>query len=526
MAVVQISKIQVRRGKKTSNSGVPQLSSAEFAWAVDTQELYIGNGSVTEGAPYVGNTKIITEHDNILSLGNGYQFAADDPAINSVVSRSLQSKLDEYVSVKDFGAVGDGVTDDTVAFQTALNRLFRNVNVNYKKTLIIPNGIYFLDPMSPNPLAIPDGAIIRGETQNHAIINIGSANILTETATGLGATSFTSGNRPKNIQIANLTIQRTTGSLVLTGVADSILLGVKFVGTYVLGNTVSNLDTEPPAIFWNNTLAGTAVDNLKLQQCTFQGVSVAVRCLQSAVFDTRVKFEDCKFFVCNTGIYIAGVSGQGNHWQITDCDFEEIAANAFLSPYGYNTSIKRCNFKNCGTTTFNAANPTSTMISFGEAVDNNVIDCSSDRQQAAGIVSSDTIGYYSEVSSATNVNFVDRNTSLIYLSDAARPLAVFSAYSSFIVINYRLELSNFNRFGQLWISINVDRTQATITDQYQYSPLFISSTGGAMMTNFQFSVALKDNLSLSGIDTLVLYYQNPIATGNTGTISFDVGYGV
>ena len=45
MAVVQISKIQVRRGQKNSNSVIPQLSSAEFAWSVDSQELYIGNGS-------------------------------------------------------------------------------------------------------------------------------------------------------------------------------------------------------------------------------------------------------------------------------------------------------------------------------------------------------------------------------------------------------------------------------------------------------------------------------------------------
>ena len=69
MAVVQISKIQIRRGKKNSDSGVPQLSSAELAWAVDTQELFIGNGSVAEGAPQVGNTKILTNNDNILELG-------------------------------------------------------------------------------------------------------------------------------------------------------------------------------------------------------------------------------------------------------------------------------------------------------------------------------------------------------------------------------------------------------------------------------------------------------------------------
>jgi hypothetical protein len=92
VAVVQISKIQVRRGQKNSNSGVPQLSSAEFAWAVDSQELFIGNGSVLEGAPYVGNTKVLTEHDNILELASSYQFASDDTAITLSVSRSLQSK--------------------------------------------------------------------------------------------------------------------------------------------------------------------------------------------------------------------------------------------------------------------------------------------------------------------------------------------------------------------------------------------------------------------------------------------------
>ena len=91
MAVVQISKIQQRRGQKLLN-GMPQLSSAELAWAVDTQELFVGNGSVAEGAPYVGNTKVLTEHDNILELASSYQFASDDTAITLSVPRSLQSR--------------------------------------------------------------------------------------------------------------------------------------------------------------------------------------------------------------------------------------------------------------------------------------------------------------------------------------------------------------------------------------------------------------------------------------------------
>ena len=118
MAVVQISKIQIRRGQKNSSSGVPQLSSAELAWAVDTQELYIGNGSVQEGAPYVGNTKVLTEHDNILELVGSYTFASDDPAVTLSTPRSLLSKIDEiHVSVADFGAVADGSTDNVTAFE-------------------------------------------------------------------------------------------------------------------------------------------------------------------------------------------------------------------------------------------------------------------------------------------------------------------------------------------------------------------------------------------------------------------------
>ena len=226
MAVVQISKIQVRRGQKNSNSGVPQLSSAEFAWAVDSQELFIGNGSVLEGAPYVGNTKLLTEHDNILDLAGSYQFASNDTAISLSIPRSLQSKADETVSVADFGAVGDGSTDCVAAFETACTELFRNANDNYKKTLLIPNGEYLFT----SDLKIPSGVILKGETQLGVVLNIGVNNIVFVTSTGLQLLDFNSTNRPRNANISTLTISRSTGQVTISGLADSKFHEVRNVG--------------------------------------------------------------------------------------------------------------------------------------------------------------------------------------------------------------------------------------------------------------------------------------------------------
>ena len=60
MPIVQISRIQHRRGKKTD---LPQLAAGELGWSIDDQRLYIGNGTVADGAPAVGNTEIVTGSD-------------------------------------------------------------------------------------------------------------------------------------------------------------------------------------------------------------------------------------------------------------------------------------------------------------------------------------------------------------------------------------------------------------------------------------------------------------------------------
>lgn len=76
-------------------------------------------------------------YDHIQRLG-GHGFLQ---AGTGAVLRTAESKLRETVSVKDFGAVGDGVTDDTAAFRAALAAL---IATNKPFVLQVPAGDYYL----------------------------------------------------------------------------------------------------------------------------------------------------------------------------------------------------------------------------------------------------------------------------------------------------------------------------------------------------------------------------------------------
>ena len=175
MAVVQISKIQIRRGQKNV-SGLPQLASGELAWAIDTQELFIGNGAVSEGAPAVGNTKVLTELDNILDLASFYTYEADDPriqtgpSVSEPISRSLRNKLDDIVNAKDFGVTADGVTDDADALQRAIIQLYINESTkgrpDFRRIIQLPAGEIRLT----KKIFIPPFTTLVGNGYQHTIL--------------------------------------------------------------------------------------------------------------------------------------------------------------------------------------------------------------------------------------------------------------------------------------------------------------------------------------------------------------------
>ena len=93
------------------------------------------------------------------------------PAGNNAVLRTVEEKLRETVSVKDFGAVGDGVTDDTAAIQAAIDytTLISSVDAKGGK-VFLPEGTYLV-----NGLTIKAYVVLSGEGRFQSIIKASSS---------------------------------------------------------------------------------------------------------------------------------------------------------------------------------------------------------------------------------------------------------------------------------------------------------------------------------------------------------------
>ena len=105
MAIVQVSRITQRKGLEVD---LPQpLAGAEFGWAVDQRKLFIGNGTLADGAPVVGNTEVLTEFSDILDYANQYTYKGEaggytvqtGATSGTPVTQSLQSRLDSYAKI-------------------------------------------------------------------------------------------------------------------------------------------------------------------------------------------------------------------------------------------------------------------------------------------------------------------------------------------------------------------------------------------------------------------------------------------
>jgi len=311
MAVVQISRIQVRRGRSNSGTGIPQLASGEFGWAVDDQALYIGNGSVSEGAPAVGNTRILTENTNIFDLVEQYQYKRSDASYITgegvPVQRTLQQRLDDQVSVRSFGALGDGTTDDRDAIQRAIDAVYidytaesivdpepkRRVELIMEPGNYLVSGPIYIYPFITLKGAGKDKTVIRADGEFSAAIAIcdpyktdplnDATLIKYETDVNqYSAANETGKTQPRYINITGVTFETLAENkpvFIANAMRNSQFVDVKFKSTFEIGTS----------------LDGDVDFNIGLELVS---KSVSVTC-QNNIFD-NCEFENCAYGVDST----------------------------------------------------------------------------------------------------------------------------------------------------------------------------------------------------------------------------------
>lgn len=290
MAIQQVSRITVRKGLAED---LPQpLAGAELGWATDQRRLFIGNGTLADGAPVVGNTEILTEFSDLFEYSSAYTYQGSAAGYvvqtgetsGSPVSQSLQSRLDSYAIITDFGAVGDGVTDDTAAINRALFQLYCvENNAQIRRSLFFPAGEYIVT----DTILIPPYARLYGEGADSSIIKFSvlpwAANTAYDQA---GVLVVDSGNYYRSripvpatgIPITNTTYwDATTLPLYVARTADSQQQTGANVG--VNGATpptrisISNMAfrTEEKVSGGHDVFLFEKVNNTTLQECSFQG---------------------------------------------------------------------------------------------------------------------------------------------------------------------------------------------------------------------------------------------------------------
>lgn len=147
------------------------------------------------------SVKFTTTQIQNSGVADASQITYTYPAVDAV-EQSVEERLAQYVSVKDFGAVGDGVTDDTTAIQNAIDA---GIQGNYKE-IYFPQGIYVVSSTITIPEYYDAGidSAYWGSTAKDFVLNFGTAVIKSTAAIGSTVFEIPVGDYP--LSRYNLTI--------------------------------------------------------------------------------------------------------------------------------------------------------------------------------------------------------------------------------------------------------------------------------------------------------------------------------
>jgi hypothetical protein len=534
-ALTQPAALPVRtRGGYPVNAGTPARLYVNSDYSIQVQNR---NGSVVYSAPQA------TERysDPVISGIDSSEVTFLQAGSGAVV-RTAQSKMRDVVSVKDFGAVGDGVADDTVAIQNA-------ATAAQNRKLLVPDGTYKIT----TAISLPSN--IQVELEPNATI--------TTAATGI---SILLASSKTNVCITGGRIQYTVGgSTGLIGAVElnnctySDVENVSFAGAQFAGVLLNNSSNCTVA---NNSFSatlgthqdaadifvtGNSNDNTAFgNQCTGTGAHGII--VQGPGITIPLRNRIISNFVnakTTYGIVVYQVTAADNYTVVQGNEITGILGTGLAGASGSGIYIQTCGgsviadniVKDCCLNTTSATNaPAGISIAFDQtfgpslqpvSVTGNVVNSS----KWSGIVVSSARGTLS----GNSVNFTDTaNGNGILIFDASN-LAVVGNQVNLptnvarpgIFINTtlargidNLTVSNNSVFGGNDAQIFSAKTSAGTTISGSFIGNVLKSAGASAL-GLTLNELLNATISGNCIDSayIGLYIQNSSNVRGAGNIS-------
>jgi hypothetical protein len=248
---------------------------------IDGVNQYVGDSyletdsdtvTFTSGVHVGGEVKFTTAVQTTSGAVNA-SIVVYDPPFTGGVATNVEDKLAQYMSVKDFGAVGDGVADDTAAIQAAIDAAMVGTACN----TYFPSGTYKVTSTLTIPNVVNGKAVIYGSgaqinsTHNGVLFDNQSLWVSFRDLTLVG---------PGKTQANSLGIQGTAYDWYLENVS---------ISDFQVGYRANG-------------------GNQLLLKCFFGGNG---KCVWPAVFANIISIDSCYFSTSDYGLYVPNNFGPG-----------------------------------------------------------------------------------------------------------------------------------------------------------------------------------------------------------------------
>lgn len=523
MAVIEIAKIQVRRGQELQ-TGIPQLEPGEFGWAQDTENLYIGK-RISEGAVDDLNTRILTDNDlvNIFAyLRSGgtvantstYRYREMVAHLNATTS-TIAIKLDNTVSLTDYGVNPSfTATDITTLFTNAVNDIFKNSAFNSfqrkdaRRKLIIPAGNYIINTEIKLP---PYTDIVGQGPEMTKLMLTNSGTCIFRTIDSQNNTfesgMLTGANKSREISISGMTLQYNTGTISnkplisLDNTHDAVISDVVFQYAYDnISTETAGVQVYGVGISLRGNIGATGIpgtENIFIQNCRFNGLKYGIEGTGTVV---RPVVSDCIFQNLEKGIYLYSANSlegpsnaviQKSRFEIIKTEAIHVGANpidpAINEPKRTGHLSENNYFINVGNGALvydnlvNTSTGITPIIRF-DATGNKSINDHFERRVVANTTSSSTASnsyyYVPLVIGSTSINDESVFTATVTTSTFVGPNAElckipFSTSDQMVTVRYQIVNLGLSRKGTMLLNLDPNGN-AAITDTYNYMEGLIS----------------------------------------------------